>query len=81
MTAAEMKLENAMEMCQLQANELEVKDSQLNQIMAMFEEREQVLEDIYNGVSDYVVKSSTYFKLQELRSLRKEINKIRGKEG
>lgn len=77
MTAAEMSLENAKEMCQLQANELEAKDSQFHQIMAMFEEHEQVLEDTYNTAPDYVIKSAAYFKLQELRDLRNEIETIR----
>lgn len=81
MTSAEMRLENAKEMCQLQANELEVKDSQHRQIMAMFEEHEQRLEDTYNTAPDYVIKSAAYFKLQELRELHNEVEIIMGQEG
>lgn len=81
MTSQEMKLENALEMCQLQADVLEVKDSQKHQIMAMFEEHEQRLEDTYNMAPDYVIKSAAYFKLQELRDLRNEIEIIMKQEG
>ena len=80
MTAAETRLENALQMCQLQADELEVKDSQEHQIVAMFEEREQRLEDTYNNTPDYTIKMAAYFKLQELRYLRREIERIQGQE-
>lgn len=80
MTAAEMKLENAMEMCQLQANELETKDNQMVQIMAMFTEHEQRLEDTYNMTREYDIKRAAYFRLQELRDLRKEIETIQEQE-
>ena len=81
MTAAQMRLDQAMQICQLQANELEVKDSQQRQIMAMFDEHEQRLEDTYNMTREYDIQRAAYFKLQELRDLRKEIETIRGQEG
>lgn len=77
---AEMKLENALQTCQLQANELEAKDNKLSQIMAMFDEHEQRLEDTFNMVRDYETKRAAYFKLQELRALRKEIETIQEQE-
>ena len=81
MTAAQMKLENALQICQLQANELEAKDNQMAQIMAMFTEHEQRLEDTYNMTREYDIKRAAYFKLRELRDLRKEIETIQEQEG
>lgn len=81
MTAAQRRLDQAMQICQLQANELEAKNSQLHQIMAMFDEHEQRLEDTYNMTREYDIQRAAYFKLQELRDLRKEIETIQGQEG
>lgn len=81
MTAAQTRLDQAMQICQLQASELEAKDSQQHQIMAMFDEHEQRLEDTFNMVRDYETKRAAYFKLQELRDIRKEIEIIQGQEG
>lgn len=81
MTAAEMRLEQAIQICQLQVNELETKDSQIRQIVAVLDEREQRLEDTYNLSPDYKTKAAAYYKLTELRDLRKEIETILGQEG
>lgn len=81
MTAAQTRLDQAMQICQLQANELEIKDNQMAHIMAMFTEHEQRLEDTYNMTREYDIKRAAYFKLQELRDLRKEIETIQEQEG
>ena len=81
MTAAQMRLDQAMQICQLQANELEAKNSQLHQIMAMFDEHEQRLEDTFNCTHDDGHKKAAFYRLKELRSLRKEIETIQGQEG
>lgn len=81
MTAPEMELDQIIQISRLQANELETKDSQIRQIVAVFDEREQRLEDTYNLSPDYKTKAAAYFKLAELRELRKEIETILGQEG
>lgn len=81
MTAAETRLDQALQICQLQANELETKDNWLRQIATMFDEHERRLEDTYNMTREYDIKRAAYFKLQELRDLRREIDIIRGQEG
>ncbi len=80
MTAAEMKLDHINQICRLQADELETKDNQTLQIMTMFDEHEQRLEDTYNLSPDYTTKAAAYFRLDELRDLRKEIKTILGQE-
>ncbi len=81
MTAAETRLDQALQICQLQASELDTKDNWLRQIATMFDEHEQRLEDTYNMTREYDIKRAAYFKLQELRDLRREIDIIRGQEG
>lgn len=81
MTAAEMKLDHINQICRLQTEELEIKDNQTRQIMTMFDEHEQRLEDIYNLTHEISTKKMAYFRLKELRDLRKEIEAIRGQEG
>lgn len=80
MTAAEMRLNQTIQICRLQESELETKDNWLRQIAAMFDEHEQRLEDTYNMAREYEVKRAAYFKLQELRDLRKEIETIQEQE-
>jgi hypothetical protein len=81
MSVAEMKLQHAVEENNFNRTALDIKTSQKHQIMAMFEEHEQRLEDTYNTAPDYVIKSAAYFKLQELRDLRNEIETIQEQEG
>lgn len=81
MTAAETRLDQELQICQLQASELETKDNWLRQIATMFDEHEQRLEDTYNMTREYDIKRAAYFKLQELRDLRKEIETIQEQEG
>lgn len=81
MIAAETRLNQELQICQIQASELETKDNWLRQIAAMFDEHEQRLEDTYNMARDYEVKRAAYFKLQELRDLRREIEIIQEQEG
>ena len=78
---AEARLNHTQEICRMQAQELETKDNQMAQIMAMFTEHEQRLEDTYNMTREYDIKRAAYFKLQELRDLRKEIETIQEQEG
>lgn len=81
MTAAETRLDQVLQICQIQANELETKDNWLRQIATMFDEHEQRLEDTYNMTREYDIKRAAYFKLQELRDLRKGIETIQEQEG
>ena len=53
-------------------------ENQIQQIKAVFDEREQRLDDTYNLSREYKTRAAAYFKLKELRDLRKEINIILG---
>ena len=81
MTAPEMNLEQAIQISRLQAEELETKENQIQQIKAVFDEREQRHEDTYNLSSDYKTKAGAYYRLEELRDLRKEFDAILRTEG
>lgn len=81
MTAAEMKLERDLEYFRMKSAELDERDSQIRQIIAVFNEREQRLEDTFNLSGDYKTTAAAHFKLKELRDLRKEIETILGQEG
>lgn len=81
MTATAMMLDHLNQICRLQADELEIKDNQIRQIMTMFDEHEQRLDDTYNLSPDYTTKATAHFRLDELRDLRKEIETILGQEG
>lgn len=78
MTVAEMSLEHNLEFYRRKAAERDEQESQIRQIKAMFDEREQRLDDTYNLSRDYETRTAAYFKLKELRDLRKEINIILG---
>lgn len=80
MIAAETRLDQVLQICQIQASELETKDNWLQQIATMFDEHELRLEDTYNMTREYDIKRAAYFKLQELRDLRKEIETIQEQE-
>ena len=81
MTAPEMSLDQLLQISRLQAEELEMQDNQIRHIRTVFDEREQRLEDTYNLSRDYITRSAAYFKLVELRDMRKEIDTILGSEG
>lgn len=80
-TAVEMKLQRDIEYSRMQAAELEERENQIRQIKAMFDEREQRHEDTYNLSSDYKTKAGAYYRLEELRDLRKEFDAILRTEG
>lgn len=81
MTAPEMELDQSIQISRLQAEELEIKDNQIRHIMTALDEREQRLEDTYNLSSDYKTKAGAYYRLEELRDLRKEFDAILRTEG
>lgn len=80
MTAAEMNLDHLNQICRLQADELETKDSQIRRIREIFDEREQRLEDECNLNCACSTWLAACFKLKELRSLRKDMDSILGQE-
>ena len=81
MTVAQTKLENALQMCQLQANELEIKDNQMAQIMAAIDEHIQRQDDTFINTHDSMQKKIAYYTVKAMRELRKEIESIQGQEG
>lgn len=81
MTVAQMKLDQAMQICQLQANELEAKDNKLSQIMAAIDEHIQRQDDTFINTHDSVQKKIAYYTVKAMRELRKEIKSIQGQEG
>lgn len=81
MIAAEMNLENAIQMCQLQDEELEIKDSQLNQI-------KDILENIMQEIDDKRIKSEEpgesillFNQWKGLNRFKRELDKITEGEG
>lgn len=81
MAVAQTKLENALQMCQLQANELEIKDNQMAQIMAAIDEHIQRQDDTFINTHDSMQKKIAYYTVKAMRELRKEIESIQGQEG
>lgn len=81
MTVADARIEHERQMYRLNAQELEIKENQIQQIKAVFDEREQRHEDTYNLSSDYKTKAGAYYRLEELRDLRKEFDAILRTEG
>lgn len=71
MTAAEMNLENAIQMCQLQAEEMEVKDSQLRQISC-------ILENVMQEIDDKRIKSGDPGEAVLLFNQWKGLNRFKG---
>lgn len=80
MTVGQMKLENALQMCQLQAQELEIKDNKLSQIMAAIDEHIQRQDDTFINTHDSMQKKIAYYTVMAMRELRKEIESIQGQE-
>lgn len=81
MTAPEMSLDQVFQISRLQAEELELKDSQIRHIRTMLDEREQRLEDTYKWSWERTTREAAHIKLEELRDMRKEIDIILGSEG
>lgn len=81
MTAAQMRLDQAMQICQLQAHELEVKDSQQRQIMTAIDEHIQRQDDTFINTHDSMQKKIAYYTVKAMRELRKEIEIVQGQEG
>jgi len=81
MTVADARIEHERQMYRLNAQELEMKENQIQQIKAVFDEREQRHEDTYNRSSDYKTKAGAYYRLEEPRDLRKEFDAILRTEG
>lgn len=78
MTAAETRLDQALQICQLQANELEVKDNQLRQV-------QDTLDNIMQDIDDKRIKSDDLQKSvllhnqwKGLNQFKKELEKILG---
>ena len=78
MTAAETRLDQALQICWLQANELEVKDNQLRQV-------QDVLDNIMQDIDDKRIKSKDPFEgirlhnqWKGLNRFKKELEKILG---
>lgn len=81
MTVAQMKLENALEMCLLQANELDTKNNQQRQTMAAIDEHIQRQEDTFINTHNASEKRIAYYTVKAMKALRKEIEIIQGQEG
>lgn len=81
MTAAEMNLENAIQMCQLQAEELDVKDSQLRQISCILENVMQEIDDKRIMSEDPGEAVLLFNQWKGLNRFKGEIDKIMEGEG
>jgi hypothetical protein len=75
------KLENALQTCLLQADELETKDNQMAQIMDMVDDYIQRQEDAFINTHNASKKKIAFYTVKAMRELKKEIEIIQGQEG
>lgn len=76
MTASELRLERELSYHKIKSTELDKRDDQIQQIMTVFDEREQRLNDTFILSHDGRTRVMAYHKLRELRELRREIKSI-----
>lgn len=73
---AEMELEDLKQLCQFQAEELEIKDNQLRQIVSALELMMQMTSDDQFQSEDYFERKSLHFQLVGLNRFKEELDKI-----
>ncbi|HCD44926.1 MAG TPA: hypothetical protein DEQ64_14585 [Lachnoclostridium sp.] len=81
MTVAEMKLDHINQICQLQANELDSKDSQIRQIRDTVAIYKQSYSDTMVHTHNLDQKKEAQHMWRALDNIEKEIEAIIGQEG
>ena len=76
MTEAENELEDLKQLCRFQADELEIKDNQLRQIVSDLELRIQMTSDDRLQSENYFERKRLYFQLVGLNLFKRELDKI-----
>lgn len=76
MAAEEMELDQAIQLCQLQAAELEAKENQLRQINSELEIMMQMTNDDRFRSEDYFERKSLHFEWNGLNRFKKKLKKI-----
>ena len=80
MTEAEKEFEDLKQLCRFQADELEIKDNQLRQIVSALELRIQMTSDDRLQSENYFERKRLYFQLVGLNLFKRELDKIIGGE-
>lgn len=81
MAAEEMELDQVIQLCQLQAAELEIKDSKLHQISSALEIIMQMTYDERFKSEDYFERKRLHNEWNGMNRFKKELDKIMEGEG